>query len=293
MTIDTPSTQRRPEEASPPSLARAWVIALAVGGLALLASVLLTAAGAETRPTAVDFVLATVLWSLVSLVVLVPALRGTPRNGWASAGLGVALLAVYAIVSGLPRPGFVADLQWNWWGHSLFLIAALTVLTLWRRDGLRAAGVTSPPTRRWWLPTLILVLVIGTLAFFGGMSQGQPTVETLLFQWTMPGLTEETFFRGLLLLLANEAFGRPWRLLGARFGWGLVWTSLLFGLVHAGTWPFAGDAFQVEPFLFAFVIGLVLCWLRERTGSIWPSVLLHNVSNGMSWVGAATVAGLA
>jgi uncharacterized protein len=31
-----------------------------------------------------------------------------------------------------------------------------------------------------------------------------------------------------------------------------------------------------------FVVGLFLAYLRERSGSIWPSVLLHALQNGVA-----------
>ena len=31
--------------------------------------------------------------------------------------------------------------------------------------------------------------------------------------------------------------------------------------------------------IFPAIIGTVLAWLRERTGSVWPGVLFHNFVN--------------
>jgi membrane protease YdiL (CAAX protease family) len=45
--------------------------------------------------------------------------------------------------------------------------------------------------------------------------------------------------------------------------------SALFGLVH----------FQFNVGLDVFALSLVLCWLRERTGSLWPGILLHSAKN--------------
>lgn len=48
----------------------------------------------------------------------------------------------------------------------------------------------------------------------------------------MPGLDEETFYRGVALALLNRAFGKNQDLFGARIGWGLIIISVLIGLVH-------------------------------------------------------------
>ena len=50
-------------------------------------------------------------------------------------------------------------------------------------------------------------------------------------------------------------------------------TSLLFGAIH-GAWAVAIDT---------FALSLVLCYLRETTGSIWSSILLHMLKNGIAF----------
>jgi CAAX protease family protein len=49
--------------------------------------------------------------------------------------------------------------------------------------------------------------------------------------------------------------------------------SALFGLVH-GQWNVAVDV---------FALSLVMCTLREITGSIWAGVLLHTMKNGLAF----------
>jgi membrane protease YdiL (CAAX protease family) len=73
-------------------------------------------------------------------------------------------------------------------------------------------------------------------------------------------LAEELFFRGLL-------FGA----LRARYGFwtaGLL-SSALFAAVHL-------SAVHVLPLT---VLGMALCWLYERTGSLWSSVAMHALNN--------------
>lgn len=49
-------------------------------------------------------------------------------------------------------------------------------------------------------------------------------------------------------------------------------TSLLFGLAH-GQWNVGIDV---------FLLSLVSCYLRYRTGSLWASILLHVLKNGVA-----------
>ncbi|HZJ34751.1 MAG TPA: type II CAAX endopeptidase family protein [Candidatus Angelobacter sp.] len=50
-------------------------------------------------------------------------------------------------------------------------------------------------------------------------------------------------------------------------------TSILFGSIH-GAWNLAIDT---------FALSIVLCLLRESTGNIWASILLHMAKNGIAF----------
>ena len=79
-------------------------------------------------------------------------------------------------------------------------------------------------------------------------------------------LAEEFFFRGYF-------YGalRSWNVLGAA-----LITGLTFGAIHAGSaqWEF------LLPLAF---FGASLCWLRERTGSLYPGVVLHCANNSIAF----------
>ena len=97
----------------------------------------------------------------------------------------------------------------------------------------------------------------------------------------MPGLDEELFYRGVLLLTLNEAFGRPIRVFGAPMGRGSVLSSLAFGLAHALV--YADGAFTFDALLMATsgVSALLLVWLKEKTGSLLLPILMHNFGNAV------------
>jgi ABC-2 type transport system permease protein/sodium transport system permease protein len=83
-----------------------------------------------------------------------------------------------------------------------------------------------------------------------------------------PGVCEEFFFRGLL-------FGALRRTLSA---WSTIAaTAVLFGLFHV----VVGNVFLPERFLPSAFLGLVLGWVRWRTGSVVPTMIMHSVHNGI------------
>jgi hypothetical protein len=96
--------------------------------------------------------------------------------------------------------------------------------------------------------------------------------------WQVPiqllvvALPEELFYRGWMQTSwARSRPGRGVTVLGARLGAGFVATQVLFALGHLVVW---------RPWrLGTFFPGLVLGWLRERTGSVAAPVVLHAASN--------------
>lgn len=84
-------------------------------------------------------------------------------------------------------------------------------------------------------------------------------------------VVEEAVFRGVLLS------GLLRRL---QVAWAVVCSALVFGLVHLPDFKFA---WYPVPTLVLF--GLLLAWLRLRSGSLWPAITAHATLNA---VGAAT-----
>jgi len=84
-------------------------------------------------------------------------------------------------------------------------------------------------------------------------------------------LPEETFFRGYLQTQCDLAWRRPYRLLGASCGIGLVVAAAVFAVCHV---PFGGPAR-----LAVFFPGLLYGWLRARSESIVLPTVYHAASN--------------
>jgi len=83
-------------------------------------------------------------------------------------------------------------------------------------------------------------------------------------------ICEEVFFRGFVF--AGLLRGMP-------LVWAILFSSLIFAVAH----------FDVGSFVVLFIIGLALAFLRWRTKSIWPGILLHMLNNGIAALGIIVV----
>lgn len=76
-------------------------------------------------------------------------------------------------------------------------------------------------------------------------------------------VVEEIIFRGFIFAGLRE-----------RFGWKMsaLVSSLLFAAIH----------FQLTAFLPIVILGLIFAYLYERSGSIWPAIIMHLTSNAIA-----------
>jgi membrane protease YdiL (CAAX protease family) len=188
----------------------------------------------------------------------------------------IALTRFYGLI-----PSFIGE-DWNWIGKGLALIITLAIASMpgfgWRRSGLTLrqdrSGIVAA-----LIVSLLMIVLFTWLAL--GPNEEPTSAETYAYQLTMPGLEEEPFYRGILLLALSEAFRGRLRALGIDWSWGALLTSILFGLTHAFAFDDGAFSFDLMPFLMTGVPALILVWLRERTGSLLLPILLHNYANSI------------
>lgn len=89
---------------------------------------------------------------------------------------------------------------------------------------------------------------------------GPCSVLTALYLSVITAFGEELLFRGVLLPFC-----------------GLFFSSLLFGLLHMGK-----DGFISAWSIWAFIAGLLLGWIFQQSGSLWPPIIAHFGVNAVS-----------
>ncbi|MGX7895343.1 CPBP family intramembrane glutamic endopeptidase, BDIM_20840 family [Tsuneonella sp. HG222] len=201
---------------------------------------------------------------------------------WLLAALGLVLLndALLTNLYGL-LPDVVGG-NWNWQGKLLALLASLAVAAS-PAFGLRAVGVTSrqaPGSMRAAIPVAVLYVLFFLAIALAFPGEGA-TAEDAAFQLTMPGLEEELFYRGLLLVAFDRALRGRKRFLGVEWGWGAILSSLAFGLAHAFGISDGSVSLDWMTLGLTAIPSLLAVWLVYRTGSLLLPVLLHNFGNSI------------
>jgi hypothetical protein len=147
--------------------------------------------------------------------------------------------------------------------------------------------------------TVTLLLLVGLLLLplvKASNADGAPLlpVAGALAWFAGSGFGEEIFFRGYMQSRLNGSFGRPFRLLGVEFGFGVLVSSLLFGLMHALN---TVDYFEGR-FEFAWQLGVASVFagiffglLREKTESIVAGGVAHGFTDVTAHVFRVIAAG--
>ncbi|MCL7452493.1 MAG: CPBP family intramembrane metalloprotease [Anaerolineae bacterium] len=206
---------------------------------------------------------------------------------WGLAGMGLWLALALGAMALIRSLGWDLDP-----GLSVTLLELLLLLPVWwltvrrygvgwqalglRGFGSRALGVGCGLMIGSWLFNLVYSL---GLSQFGLQMQDDiiPILSELSAPWlfaigavAVAPLVEELFFRGFVFAG-----------LRGRYGWrtAALISAGLFAVVHL----------QPTAILPIFVLGLIFAYLYERSGSIWPAVLMHVSSNALA-LGAAYLA---
>ena len=175
----------------------------------------------------------------------------------------------------------------------LLLVVAVPWKLLKMKTNREELGLMGLPT---W--TDIGLAPVGFAAYFAAAIAVMAVVGALL-----PGInweqTQEIGFENLFLVsdriwafialvvvapVAEEVVFRGWlygKVRAKVSAWvGVLAVSVLFGLMHLG---FDVEALQWNVAINIFCMSIVLCVLREITGTIWSGIVLHMLKNGVAF----------
>jgi membrane protease YdiL (CAAX protease family) len=208
--------------------------------------------------------------------------------GWIGVPLGVLLLLQNLPVTGLLEALRNQPVLTNFLLVLINAAAAVGLVAYFLRRrgrGWRAAGLRGFNIMRagfWVVIALIGFRLLVVLAYWGvsqlwpafNPDQAQTNEFTQLapsLRWVsflalvlIPPITEEIVFRGFMF----PAMAKRWGIWAAAIA-----SSLLFGVAHL----------QLNVTIYTLILGLLLCMMYYRFGSIWPGIAFHLINNYLAY----------
>lgn len=161
----------------------------------------------------------------------------------------------------------------------IMLIPAFLYVTVLKPDNLGQISFSSPPLINVFKIILFTFCIMPFIAILNSIStvfvenhaantmsylSSNPLWLNVLFVAFIPAVCEEYLFRGLLFHGYKKR--NPFK--------AMLMSSLLFGLIHM----------NVNQFIYAFVMGFILCMLVYATGTVLSSMIAHLTFNGINVV---------
>lgn len=230
--------------------------------------------------------------------------RRRPGSLWKlpwSAGEAVIVLFAGLIVGGLFAPLLILPFDSSLESKPALLVAqflfamsmvvfAVLVASRWKLAGIPRAfnllGLRRAKPRQFGLALLVLLgyyllaVLFSTLVLTPeqediakqlGLRDGNPAIVVLAIVMiaVVAPVAEEIFFRGMLFAGLRTRFSL-WP--------AAIVSGLAFGIPHVTSGPTAAIPLSV--------FGIALAWIYNRTGSIWPCILIHALNNGIALLAA-------
>lgn len=229
------------------------------------------------------------IWILVILPFIILAIFRSEKVNLKYVGFFILYFLTDSYIQHLSTLYFDLDflgLKFAWIGKILSLLFALIVVFSVSKKDRKEIGFTTKTNSKNQVKSGILIF-LGFLAFDVVFKMilfpkgGDFDLETFAFQMTLPGLTEELIFRGILFWLLDKAFAPKWNFKGIKFGWGFVIITILFAEAHGvmltENYEFKFDIIMV--LYLTFISSLSLGILRKLSGNLIFPILGHNMIN--------------
>ena len=225
-------------------------------------------------------------WGLLIALLLIPIIIYNKKVNWKWIALALGITLTHKIFLFLGVDGIYPDLipgRYNWEGKIagilFLLLCAYLLFPKSSHDwGLRLSqnGVA----KKAGIMTAIFTALAGTamaLFYFSGTKDG--TTSDWLYQLTMPGISEEIYYRGIMLLILDKAIVQKWKFAKVNWSWGAIIMVAMFYFTHVVHVDADWNTVIVWGNFLPGVYGLLWMYIRLATGSLVLPVLLHGYVN--------------
>ena len=183
--------------------------------------------------------------------------------------------------------------------HAVMLVIALALIAWFSRGNFSEYGLEWPKRRYYVLSALLWGAAFGLLMtivdYFPQILRHSPPPENLaltpgsigawlFFEGLYVGPTEEIPFRGLLQTFLMQRISGRIRFWKYDMHVAGVILALLFALAHLISFWTENFWIALGQQIYAFTLGILYAYWREKSGSLLAPIIGHNVSDGMEYV---------
>jgi membrane protease YdiL (CAAX protease family) len=105
-------------------------------------------------------------------------------------------------------------------------------------------------------------------------------IQIVIFVWIYASISEEFLTRGLIQSYLEPLTKYGFTVFKLRISLPVLISAAIFALIHMGLLSTGMGIYSVLYIvLFAFIVGLIAAFYREKTGSIIPAIIVHTFAN--------------
>jgi uncharacterized protein len=105
-------------------------------------------------------------------------------------------------------------------------------------------------------------------------------IQIILFIWIGRSMAEELIFRGLMQSFLSPLAGQGGSIFKVRISLPVFISTLCFALIHLMLLSMGIDNYTVAGIVvFAFILGLMAGYYREKSESLVPAIVIHSIFN--------------
>ncbi len=190
------------------------------------------------------------------------------------------VLMSFPVVSGIIVAVNNMEVPQSYWVQGAFMLLSVTVpVGILLITGVRPSQIGFVGMRKGSLKTVLyfIPVIMAKAGFlFFGINHDIERIIALTFFTAAIGLSEEIYFRGIILKRVKMCFSIKQTVL---------LSSILFATVHASQ-AFSGEGFVMVTMavLNSLIFGIVAAEIVILTGSLIPAMIWHTLYNFINWV---------
>jgi membrane protease YdiL (CAAX protease family) len=189
----------------------------------------------------------------------------------------------------------LANMPWSvlYFGHTGVLLTALVCIALIGHGHFDVFGFKLPRNARYVWIALLFGIVFGLVMTVADYAHnlaaqvppehvslsGEDIAGRMTFSGLYAGTVEEILFRGLLLTFLVQRMSGRVRLGKFDVHIGGIIVAALFALAHLASFWTENFATAAAQQVYAFVWAIMYAYWYEKSGSLLPSIVGHNVGN--------------